>query len=154
MFRQSIERFAAGAALPAQAIQGLSPEDLHAHPIPGTWSVQQLVIHLMDSDLVGCDRIKRVIAMEAPLLIGYDQNAFDRELHYDELDVSTACEAFRLNRLMTAAVLRRLPETASARWGVHSERGKVTLLEFVEGYANHLDHHLKFLLEKRRVLGK
>jgi hypothetical protein len=154
MYRQAIDRYAAGADLPLRAIDGLSRDELFAHPVPGTWSVQELVVHLMDSDLVGCDRIKRVAAMDAPLLIGYDQDAFIRELHYEEVDARIACEAFRLNRLATAAVLRRLPEASASRFGIHSERGKVTLLQFVQGYADHLDHHLKFLHEKRRALGK
>jgi hypothetical protein len=36
---------------------------------------------------------------------------------------------------------------------VHTQRGKVTLLPVVEIYANHVDHHLKFVAEKRRNLG-
>ena len=52
------------------------------------------------------------------------------------------------------SVLRRLPEASASRFGIHSERGKVTLLELLKGYADHLDHHLKFLYEKRRALGK
>jgi hypothetical protein len=36
---------------------------------------------------------------------------------------------------------------------VHTQRGKVTLLQVVEIYANHVDHHLKFVAEKRRNLG-
>jgi hypothetical protein len=154
MFRQAIDRYAAGADLPLKAIEGLSHDELLAHPVPGTWSIQELVVHLYDSDLVGCDRMKRVAAMDRPLLIGYDQDAFIRTLGYDRVDAGLACEGFRLNRLLMAAVLRHLPDSAAERAGIHSERGRVTLLEFVRGYAEHLEHHLKFLREKRVALGK
>lgn len=154
MIREAIERYEAGAGAPAKAIQGLSAADLDAVPVPGKWSIRQVIVHLMDSDLVGVDRMKRVAAMERPLLIGYDENAFMARLHPERIDAALAAEAFRVNRLAMAAVLKSLPEEAFSRWGIHSERGKETLLEFVGGYAEHLEHHLRFVEEKKRKLGK
>src|SRR5688572_14131273 len=120
MDRALIERFAAGADVPAAAIRGLTAADLDAFPVPGTWSIRQIVLHLMDSDLVGSDRMKRVIAEDRPALLAYDETAFANRLFYDQLNVERACEVFRLNRLMTADVLKRLPDDAFARSGTHS----------------------------------
>src|SRR5258707_4912288 len=53
MDRTLIERYVAGATVPAGAIRGLSTQELNAFPVPGTWSIQQVVLHLMDSDLIG-----------------------------------------------------------------------------------------------------
>lgn len=152
MNRDLIERYAAGAGKPAQAIAGLSRQQLGAFPIPGTWSIQQIVLHLMDSDLIGSDRMKRVAAEDGPVLIGFDEAAFSQRLHYDQLDPRMACEIFEKNRLLTAEILRRLPATAFARSGNHSQRGPVTLAELLETYVGHLKHHLKFIHEKRRLL--
>jgi hypothetical protein len=155
MNRSLIERYAAGAAVPGEAIRGLTAAELNAFPVPGTWSIQQIIIHLMDSDLIGADRMKRVAAEHTPpQLIGYDETAFAKNLTYDKLDPVQACEVFRLNRLLTATVLRNLPDAAFTRHGMHSERGRETLAELLEGYAEHLDHHMKFLKEKRKLLGK
>jgi hypothetical protein len=118
------------------------------------WSVRQVVVHLMDSDLIGADRMKRIAAMERPLLIGYDESAFMRALHPERVDAAMAAEVFRLNRVLTGAVLRSLPEGAFSRWGVHNEKGKVTLAEMLEGYCGHLEHHLRFVAEKRRAMGR
>jgi hypothetical protein len=152
MDRSIIERYAAGASAPAKAIEGMTRQQLLATPVPGKWSTQQVIIHLMDSDLVGAERIKRVIAMERPLLLGYDENAFTRSLFYDRLDAAVACEIFAKNRELVAVILRALPDEAFKRTGVHSERGLETLEELIVGYADHLDHHLKFIGEKRRAL--
>lgn len=154
MDRTLIDRYAAGADVPGRAIQGLAPADLNAYPVPGTWSIQQIVLHLLDSDLVGSDRMKRVVAEENPTLRAYDETAFAKNLHYDKLDPALACETFRLNRLMTAAVLRLLPDVAFERAGMHTERGRETLGELVKTYVEHLDHHMKFVKDKRRLLGK
>ena len=154
MNRGLIQLYTAGASLPAEAIRGLSVDELNAFPVPGTWSIQQVILHLMDSDLIASDRMKRVIAEDKPTLIGYDETAFSKKLFYERLDAAMACEVFRLNRLLTATVLRELPDEAFARTGIHSERGIVTLEHFVETYTQHLLHHLKFVRDKRRVLGK
>ena len=111
MNRDLIERYAAGASQPAEAIAGLSRDELNAFPVPGTWSIQQIVIHLMDSDLIGSDRMKRVAAEDRPpTLIGYDESAFACGLFYDQLDPRTACEVFQKNRQLTAEILRRLSD--------------------------------------------
>ena len=154
MNRTLIDEYEAGADLPARAIAGLTREELLAHPIPGTWSVQEVVLHLMDSDLVGSDRMKRVIAEPGSTLLAYDETRWAASLGYDQADVKTACEVFRLNRQMTAAILRRLPDEAFQRTGTHTERGIETLEMLVKDYIAHLNHHLKFVVVKREKLGK
>jgi uncharacterized damage-inducible protein DinB len=154
MKNQLVEQYANGADALSQAIAGLSRDDLLAYPVPGTWSIQQIVLHLMDSDLISSDRMKRVIAEENPTLIGYDETAFARGLFYEALDAGLAADVFAKNRRLTAEILRRVPEEAFDRFGMHSERGRVTLALLVQGMIDHLEHHLKFLREKRRLLGK
>ena len=152
--RELIEEYAAGTGRLAASIIGLNREHLNAFPVPGTWSIQQIVLHMMDSDLIASDRMKRVAVEDNPTLMGYDETAFGRGLFYDQLDTGMACEVFEKNRLLTAEILRRLPETAFARTGNHSERGRVSLQDLLDTYVGHLEHHLKFIHEKRRLLGK
>ena len=154
MNRAIIDEYVRGAVIPAQAIAGLSAADLDALPVPGTWSIRQIVLHLMDSDLIAADRMKRIIAEDQPALIGFDESAFARNLFYTQLDASAAAELFRANRLLMGEILRRLPESAFVRVGMHNQRGRVTLGQLVELYVRHLDHHMKFLKHKRQLLGK
>lgn len=154
MNRELIEQYAAGAEVPAKSIVGLDRSDLLAFPVPGTWSIQQIILHLMDSDLIGADRMKRVAAEDGPMLVGYDETAFAKRLGYEHLSVRDAAEIFRLNRLMTAEILRRLPPAAFERTGKHSERGNVTLEQLLATYIGHVEHHLTFLRDKRKLLGK
>jgi hypothetical protein len=149
-----IELYAAGGKLLRSAIAGLTREDLTAFPVPGTWSIQQIVLHLMDSDLITADRMKRIIAEENPTLIGFDESSFARELFYHDQSIEDAATIFDLNRRMFSVVLRKLPASAFAREGTHNERGPLTLAQLVEGMVKHMDHHLKFLYEKRNKLGK
>jgi len=154
MDRSLIEKYAAGAPLLAKSIAGLSRDDFLATPVPNTWSIAQITLHLMDSDLIASDRMKRVIAEENPAIIGYNETAFSQKLFYEKLDPFLAADIFQKNREMTAVILRNLPDAAFSRVGTHNERGRVSLADFVNTYVEHLEHHLKFIRHKRQLLGK
>jgi hypothetical protein len=149
-----IDQFEAGGANVKAAIAGLTPEELLSFPVPGTWSIQQIVIHLQDADAVAIDRMRRIAAEDKPLLIGFDENKFVKNLFYEEQSAADAAEGIDLSRRQWARVLRKLPESAWAKFGVHNERGKVTLADMLDMYTKHLEHHLKFAQEKRAKLGK
>jgi hypothetical protein len=86
MTRELIERYAAGGPKLGAAIVGLSRQQLNAFPVPGTWSIQQIVLHMMDSDLIASDRMKRVVAEDRPTLVRCDETACGQNLFYDQLD--------------------------------------------------------------------
>jgi hypothetical protein len=154
MDRELIEHFAAGGEKLSLAVRGLTREDLVCFPVPGTWSIQQIVIHMQDSDLIAVDRMKRIIAEDEPTLIGYDETKFANALFNDEQSVEDALTLFDLNRRQFARVLRKLPDGAFDRAGNHNERGRVTLGYMLKSYVDHLEHHLHFIHEKRAKMGK
>src|SRR5437762_9417407 len=130
MNSELIDQYAAGGERLAQAIRGLTREDLLAVPAPdakvGKWSIQQVVIHCMDSDLVSTDRLKRMIAEDNPTLIGYDENKFVAGLFYQEQPAEEAVALLNASRTLFAKVLRRLEPAAWDRKGTHNERGVIT----------------------------
>ncbi len=149
---EAVAAFRAGAEVPGRGIDGLSDEQLDARPVPGTWTIRQIVLHLMDTDLIASFRMKRIIAEERPALELYDEVAFCTRLGYEQLQASTACEVFCLNRLLTAALLEGLPEQRFQRVAIHPEVGEMSLERFVRLYIHHLEHHMRFLREKRRLV--
>lgn len=152
--RELIEEYARGGEKLRDAVTGLSLAEMNSFPVPGTWSVQQVVLHLLDSDLISIDRMKRMIAMEKPLLVGYDETLFSQKLFYDQQSADDAVTILDLSFKNFARVLRKLPAEAFDRPGIHNERGLVTLGSYLEHMVKHLDHHLKFIREKRAKLGK
>ncbi|MEQ1825048.1 MAG: DinB family protein [Pirellula sp.] len=152
MDRSKIEAYTTGGAELVKAYWGLSHAHLHAKPVDGSWSLHQIAIHMMDSDLIGSDRMKRIACMENPLLCGYDETAFSQLPGSDQLNAFAACEMFQKNRTMTAVILRALPDAAFERTGIHTESGKVSLAVMVDKYIEHLRHHLVFIAKKRRTL--
>ena len=148
-----ITRYEAGGPFLVAAVQWLTPENASSKSGPGVWSIGELVAHLYDSDLVGMDRMKRVIAEPEPTLLAYDQDAWITRLGSGEMDVTEAAELFAANRRWMTKVLRGTPDADFARSGNHTENGRMSLAALVSNYVNHLDHHLRFLYAKRGVLG-
>src|SRR4051794_35206451 len=138
MNRELIEQFARGGPKLVDALRGLSKPELMSFPVPGTWSIQQIVIHLMDSDLIASDRMKRVIAEENPTIIGYSETRFAEKLLYHEQSVEDAVTIFSLNRKNVAKVLRGLPDSAYQRKGTHNQHGEMTLEQLLDTYVKHL----------------
>lgn len=148
-----IDAYIAGPDALRRAVAGMSREQLTARPVPGTWSTLEVVGHLADSEQAWCHRIKRVIAEDRPLLIGYDETRLAAALDYQGEDVEAQLALIEAMRRQLARILRGLPVAAWARVGVHNERGLVGLEEMVRIEAEHIAHHLRFIHEKRRALG-
>jgi uncharacterized damage-inducible protein DinB len=149
---QLIDDYTAGPAALRQAVQGMSREQLCARPVPGKWSTLEVVCHLADFDPILADRMKRVIAEDRPSLIGADENRFAAALHYHERQLEEELTIVDATRGQMAKILRKLPDSALERVGVHSERGPLTLEQLLTSAIRHIPHHLKFIEEKRRAM--
>jgi len=154
MNKQLIEEFVACGPRLREAVAGLNSEDVTARPGPGKWSILELVIHLADSDAIAIDRMKRILTEENPPLLYADEAAYVDRLCSHDQSLDDALTLIEVSRRQFARVLRKLPDDAFARRGTHNRRGAMTVGEMVKDYIGHVNHHLKFLLDKRVRLGK
>jgi len=136
-----LERFRRGPELVAVAITGAAGAELDYTPTSDKWSVRQILCHLADSEIVGADRFRRVIAEDNPVIRAYDEKAWARNLDYSRRKISRALETFRRTRTENYELLKELPAEAFARTGTHSERGTLTLLDLLRTYAEHAENH-------------
>ena len=153
MNRDLIEHYEAGSDKLKRAVAGLSREQLQARPGPGAWSIQEVIVHLADSDAISIDRMKRIVIEDNPPLLYADETAYNDRLHPHEQDLEDALTLIEVSRRQWARVLRRLPDAAFERKGTHNRKGAVTLGELVADYVAHVDDHLKFIHGKRASLG-
>jgi hypothetical protein len=148
-----IEEFVSAPAALRHVVADMTPEQLRARPVPGRWSTLEVICHLADSDQAWCHRLKRVIAEHRPLWIGYDESRFTASLGYEHYDPETELASIEQMRKQVGAILRRLPDEAWSRDGVHNERGLMTLKEMVQIETEHVAHHIKHIRDKRKALG-
>ena len=148
-----IDRYAAGGPLLVYATSGLAPEHETTRVGPGTWSIAELVAHLLDSDLVHGDRMKRVIAEDEPVLQAFDENRWIDRLDSRAMPVEEAVNLFHAHRRWMTRILRDRPDADFTRVGLHTESGRKALADLVATAVGHVDHHLRFLFAKRAALG-
>jgi hypothetical protein len=144
----AIASYESGPGKLRAACSGVSAELLNRRVGPGEWSIMENAVHLLDSDLAATHRMRRIMAEDCPLLVAYDENLFIARLPSDRADLAEVLDLFEANRRFTVRWLRTLPNEAFERVGVHTQRGKVSLLQIVQVYAHHVDHHLDFVARK------
>jgi hypothetical protein len=147
-----LERYQNGASFLRAAIEGMDATALKARPIRGKMSSLEVVSHIADSDQFMCDRMKRTIATERPLIMGVESADYPGPLSYQDRDPELDIELLEVQRRQMAADLKRLPGEAWSRTAVHSESGLVTLLDLFEHAVDHLESHALTIAEKRKAL--
>ncbi|MCZ2343763.1 MAG: DinB family protein [Bacteroidales bacterium] len=150
----TIDQFESAVSAVRAAIIGLNREDLIARPGPGDWSIQEVIIHLVDSDAIAIDRMKRMLTEQEPPLLYADETAYVRLLHPHEQDLEDALTLLEVGRRQWARVLRLLSPADLERTGMHNLRGRVTIRQFIGDYTQHIHDHLQFVYKKRERLGK
>jgi uncharacterized damage-inducible protein DinB len=148
-----IDNYLQGSKVLREAVKGMSREQLVARPIAGKMSTLEVVCHIVDFEPVYADRMKRVIALENPSLLGADQDKFAQTLAYHERDVEEELSICEKTRSQMARILRTLKPEAFQRVGVHNEAGPKSLEQLLTTITNHIHHHVKFIAEKRKALG-
>jgi hypothetical protein len=138
----------------AVVLTGVFGEEEDFIPAPGKWSVRQLIAHLADAELVGAHRFRQVIAEENPTIMAFDQEAWTRNLDYARRKPKQSLETFRRLRAENYELLKELPESTFERTGNHSENGRMTLRQMLEGYAHHAESHARQLQELREAYKK
>jgi predicted transcriptional regulator len=136
-----IEAYVAGPAAIRAAIEGIADAELDARPADGGWTPREVVHHTADSEMTSAIRLRRLIAEDDPLIVGYDGDEFARRLHYDRRPIEPALEAIVGARATTAQILAGLTEAEWARTGTHSESGPYSVERWLEIYAAHCHEH-------------
>ena len=135
------------------AVTGLSREQMISRPIPGKWSVLEVVCHLADTDANIAHRIKRILSEDRPAFDRVQPDLMQAALAYHERDVEEELTLFDFGRRQIARILAASPAGAWQRTGVVGDRGDRSIAQMVDGAVQHLAHHLAFVAEKRRALG-
>ena len=144
-----LERFRRGPEVLAMVLTGVFGDEEDYITAPGKWSIRQIIAHLADAEMVFAHRIRQVAAEEGPTLVAFDQEAWARNLDYARRKPKQSLETVRRVRAENYELLKDLPEAAYARAGNHTERGPVTLLQIVEGAANHTESHARQMQQIR-----
>jgi hypothetical protein len=144
-----LERYRRGPELVAVVLTGVFGEEEDFVTAPGKWSIRQIVAHLADADTVGAHRFRQLVAEDNPTIVAFDQELWTKNLDYARRKPKSSLETFRRVRAENYELLKELPPAAFDRAGNHTERGRVTLGEMLEGFAGHAESHARQMQQIR-----
>src|SRR5215213_984126 len=102
-----VSHYEAGYDAVTAALAGITDAEWDAREGQGEWSPREIVHHLADSEMASALRLRRLIAEDNPVIVGYDQDQYARILFYDR-PIEPSLAAFKAARDSTAPILHRL----------------------------------------------
>jgi hypothetical protein len=145
----AIQKATAGTL--ARLIERVPDEVLSRRPAPGKWSIRAILAHLAEDELVSSWRYRQMIEHNGETLPGFDQDEWARLGDYDSWTAREALDLFRLLREGNLRMFGRLTSEEWHRYGMHAERGRIT----VESLARHMAaHDVNHVIQVRRLLGQ
>jgi uncharacterized damage-inducible protein DinB len=152
-YQQGRSPFAVQRATPARLerlLRGLSRAQLRRRPAPGKWSINEIVAHLADTELVGGYRLRMILSKNGTPIQAFDQDVWARIGNYNRVDSRMALEMFRALRAANLRLIRSLGPKQLRYYGMHAERGKESVMRLIRLYAGHDLNHLRQIEAIRR----
>lgn len=134
------------------ALEGIDEAGLDAREAPGEWSPREVVHHLADSEMTSALRLRRLLAEDAPVITGYDQDEYAARLHYDR-SITASLAAFGAARAATAELFPHMSEADWSRTGTHSDSGPYGVGDWLAIYGAHAHAHADQIRRARATLG-
>jgi uncharacterized damage-inducible protein DinB len=136
-----------------EVIRGLSKAQLAKREAPDKWSINHVLRHLADSEIVWGWRMRMALAHDRPPITGYDQDAWADKLGYGEADAEESISEFGALRAGNLRLLSNATPADMKRVGVHAERGEESVAHMMKLYAGHDVLHLNQIARIRRGQG-
>ena len=149
--------FDAGPERYPQVLEGLKEQDLKAHPKAGKWSIQEIVMHVADSEIMGAARIRQTFAQPGSTYAIYDQDVWARVCAYQDQDnaaLQSALKLFEALRRTSSGIFHQAKQDDWQKAGYHAEFGHLTLRQLLELYADHSERHIQQILDLRSLMAK
>jgi hypothetical protein len=118
-------------------------EVLRRRAVQGTWTPNEIIGHLTDSEWVYGYRLRLILCEDEPAILGYRQDAWVASQRHNQREPSELVEIFRTLRALNLSVWRRLLPEDLQRSGQHNERGAESLSVMLQMLAGHDLSHLQ-----------
>ena len=146
-----INQYKEGYKRVAEALRGITEEELDFHRAPGKWCAREIVHHLADSEMTSAIRLRRLLVEHQPYIQGYDQDEFARKLHYSSRPIEPALNALEAAISTTTQLLHLMSEDDWKRKGEHSDSGPYSPETWLQIYAPHARNHAEQIRHSRVV---
>jgi hypothetical protein len=148
--RDPLEMQRQTATVLAELLAGASDEQLRTRPSKDKWSIAEILAHLADDEISSAWRYRQMVEHNGIELAGFDQNLWARLGDYGSRMPRESLELFRLLRQANLDFLHQLAPEQWGCFGIHAERGRITVKELAAHMAGHDANHVQQI---SRILG-
>jgi len=127
----------------ARAMRGANRQKLARRPAPGKWSVNEIIAHLSEGEIVIGYRMRMIAGAPGTPIQAFDQDSWAAAGNYAARDAKKSLALFRAVREANLDWLRRLRPEQWKHYGMHAERGQESIEAIVSMMAGHDLNHLK-----------
>jgi hypothetical protein len=138
-------------SLIATLVKGVPDTKLSQRPFPENWAVKEIIAHLAEDELATSWRYRQMIEKNGCALASFDQDQWARLGNYLSWKLADALDMFRLLRDANLRMLRNLSVGEWERFGVHAERGRISVRDLARHMAGHDMNHVDQI---RSILAK
>lgn len=136
-------------ALLEELLSGASPERLTTRPSSDKWSAGEILAHLAEDEIATAWRYRQIVEHSGIALPGFDQDLWAQLGGYASRDPRGSLALFGLLRQANIAFLRGLSADQWQCFGIHSERGRITVHDLAIHMTGHDANHVEQI---RRIL--
>jgi hypothetical protein len=135
------------------AIDGLSEEQTVWKPKPESWSVLEVLSHLVDHSIVISFRIRDILAGTEARLPAFNQDTWVSGQYANSGNVADVLQAFHALLLYNSLLLSRLDAADLKKTGVNAKGETVAITDIVEGFTRHVQRHLEQINRIKQAAG-
>lgn len=136
-----------------EAVRPLSETQLHQQTAADPWTIAQIVHHCADSHINSFVRLKLTLTEEQPPLKNYEQDAWVAMADEKNRPIEPSLQILRGLHVRWVQVFEAVEDHQWARYGVHTEVGKMTVEDLLSGYHEHCEAHLAQIGRIKEVMG-
>jgi uncharacterized damage-inducible protein DinB len=142
---QRLQEYKDGYVRLQAALANLPREMWHYKAAEEEWSVHEVIMHLADSEVHSYIRCRSILAEPGTSLLQFDERQWSVVLQYAKQDVKDALALIAIIRRATGALLDSMPAALWSHRGIHSQRGPMTLDDWLATYTEHMTAHMSQL---------
>ena len=131
----------------AELIVRASDKHLAKRPAANKWSVGEILAHLAEDEVASAWRYRQMVEHSGIELAGFDQDMWARVGDYAARLPQDSLALFRLLRAANLQFLQRLTPEQWECFGIHAERGRITVRELAAHMAGHDINHIEQVRE-------
>lgn len=130
-------------AVLAELVAKASDEQLTRRPRKDKWSIGEILAHLAEDEIATAWRYRQMVEHSGLELAGFDQDLWARMGDYGARDPRESLALFRLLRNANLQFLHQMTREQWQCFGIHAERGRITIQDLVVHMAGHDANHVE-----------